>query len=202
MQKVSIVFVLLCPGIGDTGPTHQGIYTFGMLNMLPNAKLLNSISPEDFARTLTCALKNNDGPVFIQKPRENIKLNNNQAVNLVHDGSDLTVIPLGNTLGMAQKLAQKLPNLQILNIKQITPVDISTIYEFVQKTGKVLILEDGLINSGVGQHIITNICTKMPLKYKILGVQNFIQNGTFEQVYQQVRLDDQTILKTARDLIG
>lgn len=200
--KVPMVFVLLNPGIGATGPTHQGIYTFPLLNMLPNAELYNPANLDEFERLLRMSL-DKDGPIFIQKPNENIELLSAADITEVREGSQLTVLSIGNTLGKALKLADTVEGVQVLHAEKIVPMDIDKLHQYSHKTDKILVLEDGFVKSGVGQHIISRLSKKQSIKFDILGVDDhFPQIGTIQEVYEEIGLGDDQILEAAYKLTG
>ncbi len=202
LLKISVVFVLLNPGIGATGPTHQGVYTFPLLNILPNVKLYNPSSLDEFDRLLDMTLEK-AGPVFIQKPGENVRLVTSGDMVEMRQGKRLSVISLGNTLVQSLRLANTIGDIQVLHARKIIPIDINTLYSYVRRTKRVLILEDGLINSGVGQHIVAQLSEKGQFSFKVLGIGGrFPQIGTLQEVYEDIGLDDKAITSAAIKLIG
>ena len=204
LLNVPIVFVLLNPGIGATGPTHQGVYTFPMLNMLPNVELYNPANLEEFSSLLDKSLEK-QSPVFIQKPAENISTHIGEDVVRVCDGNRLTVLSVGSMLGTALALAEKLEGVQVIHIAKVKPVDIKKIAVYVAKTQRLLILEDGCVSSGLGQHIVSNLVKEgvTPAAHEILGIKDkYPQLGTINEIYEDVGLGDDAILKAANDLLA
>ncbi|HSW75237.1 MAG TPA: 1-deoxy-D-xylulose-5-phosphate synthase N-terminal domain-containing protein [Candidatus Saccharimonadales bacterium] len=202
LLKVPIVFVLLNPGIAGTGPTHQGIYTFPILNMLPNVEILNPANLADFDTLLDQSLEK-DHPVFIQKPGENITHDpdiSGTGVIRIRSGKQLTVVSIGNMLGSALKLADTLDGTEILHIERIKPLSMGKIAESASKTKRMLILEDGCVYSGMGEHIVSNL-EEIDLDFKILGVKDkYPQLGNLQDVLDDVGLNDISILSAAKSL--
>jgi len=202
LLKVPMVFVLLKPGIAATGPTHQGIYTFPLLNMLPNAQLYNPANLTEFEDLLTSAI-DGDGPIFIQKPKEDIKLPSGDNIVEVRDGKRLTVISLGNTLSKALKLSEKVDGVRIVQVKKMVPLNMRELIAQMRKTKALLVLEDGLVKSGIGQHIVSRLAKTMPLAHDILGVDDIFPGiGTLDEVYQDIGLSDEHVLAVAKRLIA
>lgn len=105
-------------------------------------------------------------------------------------------------LGKALRLADSLKGVQVLHAKRIKPLNLEQLSSYVHKTGKLLVLEDGCVHSGVGEHIVSHITKEKSLAFELLGVKDkFPQLGTIEDVYEHVGIDDATILKTARALL-
>ncbi len=201
MLRVPIVFVITGSGISSQGQTLQGIYTFPSLNAIPNAELYHPSSLVDFGQLLSEALEHN-GPVFIHKPGEDIEtgIKENGIVE-VKRGSKLSVMSIGNTLGKALRLADTLDDIQVLHIQKVRPVDIEVLKHTMRNINKMLILEDGFVRSGIGQHIVANLLHK-PIDYEILGVRDrFPDIGTLDEVFEDIGFDDAAILAAAQKLI-
>lgn len=203
LLEVPIVFVLLNPGIAGTGPTHQGIYTFPMLNMLPNATLFNPASLNEFEATLDEAL-NAKGPVFIQKPSENVTQDlelDDADVATIKQGSNLTVLSIGNMLGKSLSLADKVNSVEVLHVAKVKPLNLEKIRKSAHKTGRVLILEDGCVHAGIGQQIVTEL-QDIGAKFEILGVKRaYPPLGNLQEVYAHVGLSDEAVTVAAAKLL-
>jgi 1-deoxy-D-xylulose-5-phosphate synthase len=203
LQKIPMVFVITFPGIADGGYTHQGIYTFPMLNMLPTATIMHPSGFDEFDRMLDVALKSGK-TVFIQSPKENIKAPAfNGSITQVKKGNKLTVLPLGNMFTKALKLANTLQEVEVLYSPIIKPFDSKALSSYVKKTGKLLILEDSFVRSGIGEGIVRDLY-EMGVKfdYSILGVRDiFPEQGSMEDVYEYVGLSDSNICEVAEKLI-
>lgn len=202
LQKIPMIFVITFPGISDGGPTHQGIYTFPMLNMLPNAQIVHPCNLKDYDKWLDIAIESNK-TYFIQTPEENISYEDtNEEIIKIKTGDKLTILPIGNLMGKAIKIADKISDVEVLYIPRLKPLDINLLKKYIQKTKKLLILEDGYIQSGIGQHIISQLGLNN-LKYKIIGVPDkFPIQGSMDEVYEDCGLSDKNILKEAMKLIS
>lgn len=202
LQRIPMVFVITFPGISDGGPTHQGIYTFPMLNMLPNAQIVHPCNLKDYDKWLDIALESNK-TYFIQTPDENVGYSDElEEIVKIKEGNKLIILPIGNLMGKAIKAANKISDVEVLYIPKLKPLNIKLLKEFVIKTKKLLIIEDGFIQSGIGQSIITQLNIN-DLKYKIIGVPDkFPIQGSLNDVYDECGLSDENILKEARDLIS
>lgn len=203
LQKINMVFVITFSGISDGGPTHQGIYTFPMLNMLPNAKIIHPCSLKEYDRWLDIAIKSK-GTYFIQTPEENVfSKDTNEEISQIRSGEKITILPLGNLMGRAIRAADKLKNAEVLYVPILKPFNIELLSKYAQKTKKLLILEDGFVQSGIGEDIITKLNPgKKGIQYKILGVPDkFPIQGSMEDVYETCGLSEKNILNEAKELL-
>ena len=204
IQKISMVFVIYFGGIADMGYTHQGIYTFPILNMLPNVTIMQPCGFDEYDRMIDEAVKIT-GPVFIQTPEENIKVNKkDNSISQIKTGGKLSILPLGNMMGKALRIADMIDDIEVLYAPIIKPFDTKLLKKYVSKTGKLLILEDGLIRSGLGEDIVIDLQKQgLDFEYKIMGVEDkFPEQGNLDEVYEYLGLDNDTIIKEAKKLIG
>jgi len=203
LQKIPMVFVIYFTGIGDGGYTHQSTYTFPMLSMLPNATIIHPSGLNEYDRLLDQSFKMK-GPVFIQVPEENISVKPYKGnVAQIKRGTKLTVLPIGNMMGKALKLADTLKDIEVLYTPFLKPFDTRAFAAYIAKTSKLLILEDGFIRGGIGEGIIHSLQKHgIQFEYKILGVEDvFPEQGSLEEVYEYVGLSDKSIKTAAMNLI-
>jgi len=77
------------------------------------------------------------------------------------EGTDVTLISfsrqVGNCMKTAQILREKGISVEVINLRTIKPMDISTIVSSVRKTGRCVTVEEGFPQSGVGAEIIAQL---------------------------------------------
>ena len=77
------------------------------------------------------------------------------------EGNDISVISYSRGLETALKvekaLSQKSINAEIINLRTLKPLDKNTIVKSVKKTNKVVVIEEGWSQSGVGSEVISVI---------------------------------------------
>ena len=204
LQKIPMVFVITFSGISADGPTHQGIYTFPMLNMLPNAEIIHPVNFKEYDCLLKYAVASGK-TVFIQQPWENIPVaeNNTSEISVLKNGEKLTILPLGNMFKKALDLSEAIKTGEVLYTPILKPYPLKTLVKHIEKTGRLLILEDGFVRSGLGEGIIDDLLSlNLKFKHLILGVKDkFPIQGSISEVYEDTGLDDQSLIKAAKTLI-
>jgi len=74
------------------------------------------------------------------------------------EGNDVTLISfsrqVGNCLKAAEELTKEGISAEVINLRSIRPLDISTIVNSAQKTSRVVTIEEGWPQSGIGSEII------------------------------------------------
>jgi len=82
---------------------------------------------------------------------------------VMREGADITVVSharmVGQCLEAAKVLAEKGVSIEVINLRTIRPLDRDTIISSVKKTGRLMTVEEGWPQSGVGSEIIT-MCTE------------------------------------------
>lgn len=79
--------------------------------------------------------------------------------NIVHEGTDITIITYGMGVHWAKDLQKNNTelSLEIVDLRTLSPLDTETIYNSVNKTGKVIVLHEANTTGGVGAEIATLI---------------------------------------------
>jgi pyruvate dehydrogenase E1 component beta subunit len=63
-------------------------------------------------------------------------------------------------LGAAQELAKEGIDIEIIDPRTIVPLDKDTIFESVEKTGRLITVEEGRIRGGLGAEIAALACSE------------------------------------------
>eukprot|EP01095_Lingulamoeba_sp_RSL-Kostka_P007955 TRINITY_DN25_c0_g2_i1.p1 TRINITY_DN25_c0_g2~~TRINITY_DN25_c0_g2_i1.p1 ORF type:complete len:370 (-),score=143.13 TRINITY_DN25_c0_g2_i1:282-1391(-) len=78
--------------------------------------------------------------------------------NIEREGSDITITAFSRQVGVALKAAAELEkdgiSAEVINLRSIRPLDTDTIVKSIKKTNRVLSVEEGWIQHGVGSEII------------------------------------------------
>lgn len=81
--------------------------------------------------------------------------------NVLKEGSDITLIAFSRMLNLAEDAAKELQDLgiscEIIDLLSLRPLDFKTIKKSVEKTGRVLIIEESWPFAGIAAEIITQI---------------------------------------------
>ena len=80
---------------------------------------------------------------------------------VMREGDDLTIIGGGATVRVAEECASKLEtqgiSAEVIDIQTLSPLDTTTIFRSVEKTGRVMIVEDDVLFLGWGAEIAAEI---------------------------------------------
>ncbi len=152
--------------VGEDGETHQGLFDIAMLRAMPNMTLL---APRDAAALppmLEYALKLRR-PVALRYPRGAAAELPNFPPKALTQGkgeillepaeAKLGILALGDMVAEALRLAELLTAAgvpaAVADLRFAKPLDEALIFDFAEKYGRLLTLEDGVKAGGVGEGV-------------------------------------------------
>ena len=193
--------------VGADGETHQGLFDLSFLSTIPN---INILAPKNFfelEKMLEFGIKLNK-PVFIRYPRgaesevpfdktEDIMLGQ---AEVIQEGKDITIVSIGKMVARAKEVADLLKgrdiDCEIINARFLKPIDKETILKSVQKTKRVVTIEDNLLKAGLGDAVISliNESNINDVKVKTFGYNDiFVKHGKVEDLEKLYGLDAKRI---------
>lgn len=143
----------------------------GLMAQTPGLKVVIPSSPYEAKGLLTASIRDNDPVVFLEHmklyrsfreevPEEQYTIELNQA-NVAREGTDITVIAYGYMVREALKVAEDLANdnisVEVVDLRTVSPLDIDTITKSVEKTGRVVVVQEAQRQAGVGNQIVSEI---------------------------------------------
>lgn len=190
--------------VGNDGETHQGIFDLSFLSSIPNIVIMAPKNFEELDKMLEFGV-NLDKPVFIRYPRggENFSFESTEDIELgkaeiVQEGTDLSIIAIGNMVGRAEEVASLLPekSVEIINARFLKPLDEETILNSIRKTGYCITIEDNLLKGGLGSAVVeaVNKSDIQDAKIKSFGYDDtFVEHGTVKELEDKYGLSAEKI---------
>lgn len=190
--------------VGNDGETHQGIFDLSFLSSIPNIVIMAPKNFEELDKMLEFGV-NLDKPVFIRYPRggENFSFESTEDIELgkaeiVQEGTDLSIIAIGNMVGRAEEVASLLPekSVEIINARFLKPLDEKTILNSIRKTGNCITIEDNLLKGGLGSAVVeaVNKSDIQDVKIKNFGYDDtFVEHGTVKELEDKYGLSAEKI---------
>jgi pyruvate dehydrogenase E1 component beta subunit len=137
---------------------------------IPGLKLIMPSTPYDAKGLLKAAIQDDDPVVFLehkllymttgQVPEEEYIVPIGQA-DIKREGEDITLITYSymtlKCLEAAETLAQEGINVEVVDLRTLTPLDKNTILESVVKTGNAIVVHEAVKRGGVGGDIAAMI---------------------------------------------
>lgn len=198
---------------GSDGVTHQAIEDMGIYRTIPN---MTVIMPPDYhsAKSLIKEAVYYQGPVYVRLTRDPVPTIYDEKDNfkiglgkLIKEGSDLTIITIGDMLIQSLRASKILSDynidVEIIDIQTLKPLDRNLISSSLKKTKKIITVEDHNIMGGLGS-AVCEISSELGLGQVVrLGLQDtFAESGPYEKLLQKYELDAAAIVKAAREIAG
>jgi pyruvate dehydrogenase E1 component beta subunit len=83
--------------------------------------------------------------------------------SVVREGTDATIVTfslaVGKALEAADRLASEGVNVEVIDLRTLRPLDIDTIVASIQKTNRIVTVEEGWPQSGIGAEIAAQVMT-------------------------------------------
>ena len=216
IQNLGVVMCVDRAGVvGNDGETHQGILDLSFFNIVPN---LTIMAPKDFKELeemLEFAV-NLHKPVVIRYPRggegktkfEKHKKIVNGKAEVLKEGKDVSIIAIGKMVHKACEVEKILKendiDAEVINARFLKPLDEKTILKSLQKTKKVITIEDNVLKGGLATNIkelIQDNNIKLN-NFKSFGYPNvFVKHGTIDEIEKMYGLDIENIVKETKEIV-
>jgi transketolase len=186
--------------VGPDGATHQALEDIAITRVLPNMLVVNPCDSIE-AKKATLAIAKHVGPSYIRLARSASPVITTEQdffelgkANILQRGDKLTVISSGPILSEVLKAVKGMPEVELINLHTIKPIDKDVIIESAKKTGQVMTVEEHQIAGGVGSAVAEVLSSYFPVKIKMLGVNDsFSESGTVEQLWKKFGIDSESI---------
>ena len=159
-----------CIGVGHSASTHHSGNYYPMYAHFPGFRVLIPSTPYDAKGLLKRALNCND-PVLFLEPRELLMLKGHVPqeeyeiefgkARVVQDGKDITVVAIARMVHQCLSACEQLNgdhiSVELIDPRTVAPLDVETILQSVQKTGRLLIVDETFAQYGIGAEIAARV---------------------------------------------
>ena len=197
--------------VGEDGPTHHGVFDIAALRPIPNLTIASPYDEKELRRLMYTAQLPGKGTFVIRYPRgcglltdwkcplEEIPVGKSRCLK---EGLDLAVIslgPIGNTAAAAIAEAEKRSSCSIAHydLRFVKPLDEEMLHDVARRFQKVITIEDGVRQGGMGSAILEFFADNgYAISVTRMGLDDyFIEHGKPSELYQQEKLDCESILQ-------
>lgn len=213
-NRLPVILAGSYAGLSDSfdGASHQSVEDIAIMRAIPN---LNVVVPAD-AVEMKQALEQlvalnipayiricrNPSPVLFEndKPFEFGK------IRTIKHGNDITIAACGITVSMAAEAAEELEacgiSAELLDISTIKPLDIKTLTESVQKTKRIIAVEEHSITGGLGGAVAEALMKHCPVPMDFVGIDDrYAETGSYPELLNKFGISKDTITERAKKLI-
>lgn len=143
----------------------------GLMAQQPGLKVVIPSTPYDAKGLLISAIRDNDPVIFLEHmklyrsfrdevPEEEYTVEIGKA-DVKREGKDVTIISYGAMVHSSLKAAEELEKedieAEVIDLRTVSPIDIDTIIESVNKTGRAIVVQEAQKQAGVAASVVAEI---------------------------------------------
>lgn len=140
----------------------------------PGLKVVIPSNPYDAKGLLLASIEDNDPVVYLEHmklyrsfrdevPEEYYTIPLGKA-NVTHEGEHVTIVTYGYMVREANKAAETLAkegiSVEVIDLRTVSPIDIDTIVASVEKTGRLVVVQEAQRQAGVGATVMAEIAER------------------------------------------
>jgi len=158
-------------GLRAAAQHSQGLYP--LFTHLPGLKVVLPSSPYEAKGLLIQSIRDDDPVIFCEHkamydvtgdvPEESYTIPFGEA-NVVREGDDVTIVALGRMVSFAQQAADELESsgvsAEVIDPRTVSPLDMDTILESVEKTGRLVVVDEASPRCNVATDISAQVVSE------------------------------------------
>lgn len=213
--EMPLVYLAAMGGGARNGPEHSQSPE-AMIMHTPGLKLALPSTPYDAKGLLKTAIRDNNPVVFFyhkrllglrgEVPEEEYTVPFGVA-DVKREGNDVTVVATGRMVHHALEVAGQLQGkveLEVVDPRTLEPFDIDTVVGSVEKTGRLVVMDEDTERCGVGAEIITQVIERafdsLDAPPQRISAANLPIPGGF--IEQEVLPDPADLVRAVEAIVG
>ena len=165
-------------------------------------------------RAAVKAMIDYEGPVYIRLGRNPVpvvfdedtyKFEIGKGIK-VREGKDVTLVATGSLLEVALRAADQLSKegveAEVIDIATIKPLDKELLIESARKTGRVVVMEEGIIVGGLGSAVAAALSEACPVPMRYVGMNDcFGQSGDAADLMKYYGMTPENTIAKVKELL-
>ena len=166
-------------GAGFSAAAQHSQMLTPMFTHIPGLKVVCHSTPADAKGLLAQAVRDNDPVIFCEHkalysmkgevPEGEYVIPFGQA-NIVREGKDATIVTYGmmvhRSLEAAKLLEKEGVDVEVIDLRTLSPLDINTVFQSVEKTGRLVVVDEASPRCNIATDISAQVCQEMFGKLK------------------------------------
>ncbi|MDY2633161.1 MAG: 1-deoxy-D-xylulose-5-phosphate synthase [Prevotella sp.] len=198
--------------VGEDGCTHHGAFDLAFLRPIPNITIASPMDEAELRRLMFTAQLDDKGPFVIRYPRGNgvltdwrcplkeIKVGTGRKLRDGFEVAVLSIGPIGNSVAKAideLSMTHDSPTVAHYDMRFLKPLDEELLKEVGKNFNKIITIEDGVRNGGLGSAVIEWMSDHgFSPRITRMGLPDaFVEHGTVQELQHLVGLDVDHIKK-------
>ena len=210
LQNLPVILAIDRAGlVGEDGATHHGVFDLSYLRSIPNLTVMAPADENELIKMFNTAFTI-PGPVAIRYPRgigkgltvtdekETIPVGQAQ---ILATGEDLAVIGIGRGVSFALDLvklaAEHNISATLVDARFVKPIDRSCIKSVAQKCGRIVTIEDNVLQGGFGSAVL-EILQEEGLSSQVVraGIPDeFVEHGRVDILFDYLDINAEALLE-------
>ena len=166
-------------GAGFSAAAQHSQMLTPMFTHIPGLKVVCPSTPADAKGLLAQAIRDNDPVIFCEHkalygmkgevPEGEYLIPFGQA-NIVRAGKDATIVTYGMMVHRSMEAAKLLEkegvDVEVIDLRTLSPLDIDTVFKSVEKTGRLVVVDEASPRCNIATDISAQVCQEMFGKLK------------------------------------
>ena len=195
--------------VGEDGPTHHGAFDIAALRAVPNLTIASPMNEHELRNLMYTAQLPGKGTFVIRYPRgngvcadwrspfEEVAVGTGRCLRAGTDVAVITLGPIGNDVAKLLDDMQDTKRVAHYDLRFVKPLDENLLQEIGSKFNKIITIEDGVRNGGMGSAVMEWMADHgFRLQIVRMGLPDaFVEHGSVAELRQLVGLDPESIRK-------
>ena len=217
IERLPVVFCLDRAGlVGEDGATHHGAFDMAALRPIPNLTICSPMDEEEMRHMMYTAQLPGKGPFVIRYPRgraehtqwrcpmKELTIGKARCLKEGKDVALMSIGPLGNLAATAIARAEEQAaaegrqfSVAHYDMRFLKPLDNELLHYVGQHFSRIVTLEDGVRNGGLGTAILEFMAENgyAPRITRLGLPDTFIEHGTVTELQHIVGIDEDSIIR-------
>ena len=200
--------------VGEDGATHHGAFDLAALRPVPNLTIASPMDEHELRRLMFTAQQPNRGTFVIRYPRgrgtlvewrcplEAVEVGTGRRIQ---DGDDVAILSIGPIGNKVIEVIRQLEGISVAHydMRFLKPIDENILQEVGQKHRRIVTLEDGVRNGGLGTAVVEwmNDHGFTPRVVRLGLPDSFVEHGTVAELQHIACIDTDAIRQAVRQLM-
>jgi pyruvate/2-oxoglutarate/acetoin dehydrogenase E1 component len=172
-KAVTPVTIRAMYGAGLRAAAQHSQALYPLFTHLPGLKVVVPSSPYEVKGLLAQSIRDDDPVIFFEHkamydvtgevPQESYTIPFGEA-NVVREGDDVTVVAIGRMVSVAEEAAKELEgsgvNMEIIDPRTLSPLDLDTILESVEHTGRLVVVDEASPRCNIATDISAQVVSE------------------------------------------
>ena len=204
--------------VGEDGPTHHGAFDMAALRPIPNLTIASPMDEHELRRLMYTAQLPDKGPFVIRYPRgsgslvdwrcplEEVPVGKGRKLRDGDDVALITIGPIGKLVAQAiDETASQTPSASVAHydLRFLKPLDETMLHEIGRKFKKIITVEDGVRNGGMGSAVLEWMSEHdyQPVIRRLGLPDAFVEHGKVAELQAIAGIDKERIKQEIQKLL-